>query len=538
MPRLVDSKSRIQTDPVRNFKFMVHIRKSNIANFARLGFMNMSGLSAATATIPYREGGNNTALPLDAPVLTTNGWKRMGDVEVGDRVIDPKGQDSKVVRIVDAGTKPVYRVTLGDGSTAEACFGHLWTYEARDTNNNWTERTETTLDMKEWMERIGYRARLPKIEPVRYDVSPDLPMDPYLLGVLLAEGSFADSVTFASGDEEIVDRIRELLPEGHSLRQCESNPYKYAITVGNDGGEQTSRNTPGRNSILKALRDLGLKDHRAWEKFIPEAYLRASIEDRIALLRGIMDGDGWVNKGSARIGLSSKRLIEDVRELVFSLGGRGRIGHQTNCTYVYEGEVRPCRDRHTLTIMGLETNPFSLARKAEAYRYSSKTDSEARRVRSIEYVRDEPVQCIEVSADSHLFISHDFIPSHNTQRKMPGQTDFGDVTLSRGVTLGSNQPWRWMLEIFSANQGEGTAGPTNNFRTLVDLLVLAHPVTSNTNTPAHVKYRLYNAWISTLNYSELDAGGNAVYVEQMTLVHEGFKRFLSTGPGTSVENST
>jgi phage tail-like protein len=128
--------------------------------------------------------------------------------------------------------------------------------------------------------------------------------------------------------------------------------------------------------------------------------------------------------------------------------------------------------------------------------------------------------------------------NNTTQRKMPGQTDFGDVTLSRGVTLGSNQPWRWMLEIFSANQGEGTAGPTNNFRTLVDLLVLAHPVTSNTNTPAHVKYRLYNAWISTLNYSELDAGGNAVYVEQMTLVHEGFKRFLSTGPGTSVENST
>jgi phage tail-like protein len=127
--------------------------------------------------------------------------------------------------------------------------------------------------------------------------------------------------------------------------------------------------------------------------------------------------------------------------------------------------------------------------------------------------------------------------NNTTQRKMPGQTDFADITLSRGVTLGSNQPWAWMREIFFVNQGEGQAVPGGNFRCTIDVLVLAHPVNRG-NHPAYVKYRIYNAWLSGLAFSELDAGGNAVYVEQMTIVHEGYKRFLAGGPTSSVESST
>lgn len=126
--------------------------------------------------------------------------------------------------------------------------------------------------------------------------------------------------------------------------------------------------------------------------------------------------------------------------------------------------------------------------------------------------------------------------NNTTQRKMPGQTDFADITLSRGVTLGMNQPWSWLMELFYVNQGEGSGRPGNNFRCEIDVLVLAHPVTAPGITPAHVKYRIYNAWLSGLAFSELDAGGNAVYVEQMTVVHEGFKRFLASSPRTNVAN--
>lgn len=126
--------------------------------------------------------------------------------------------------------------------------------------------------------------------------------------------------------------------------------------------------------------------------------------------------------------------------------------------------------------------------------------------------------------------------NNTTQRKMPGQTDFADITLSRGVTLGANQPWSWLLDLFHVNQGEGSAPAGHDFRTTIEVLVLAHPVTGPGNTPAYVKYIIYNAWLSGLAYSELDAGGNAVYVEQMTIVHEGFKRFLSSSRTASVEH--
>lgn len=127
--------------------------------------------------------------------------------------------------------------------------------------------------------------------------------------------------------------------------------------------------------------------------------------------------------------------------------------------------------------------------------------------------------------------------NNTTQRKMPGQSNFSDITLSRGVTLGTRQAWYWMLELFSATAGAGNGPVGNNFRALVDVAVLAHPVTQG-NTPAYVKYRIYNAWISGLAYSELDAGGNAVYVEQMTLTHEGWQQWIAGSIHEDVYNQT
>lgn len=124
--------------------------------------------------------------------------------------------------------------------------------------------------------------------------------------------------------------------------------------------------------------------------------------------------------------------------------------------------------------------------------------------------------------------------NNTTQRKMPGQTTFGDVTLSQGVVLGGTQPWAWTRQIFSTNAGQGNAGPTTDFRCRADIFVLAHPVTNSTNVPAYAKFRLYNAWISGLAFSELDAGGNAVYVQQMTLTHEGFELNIATQIGSGV----
>lgn len=124
--------------------------------------------------------------------------------------------------------------------------------------------------------------------------------------------------------------------------------------------------------------------------------------------------------------------------------------------------------------------------------------------------------------------------NNTTQRKMPGQSNFSDITLSRGMVLGNTQPWAWTRQIFSANAGEGNSGPTTDFRARIDVKVMAHPVTATLTHPAYVKFRIYNAWISGIAYSELDAGGNAVYVQQMTITHEGFEMNMAKSLGENV----
>jgi phage tail-like protein len=110
---------------------------------------------------------------------------------------------------------------------------------------------------------------------------------------------------------------------------------------------------------------------------------------------------------------------------------------------------------------------------------------------------------------------------NTTPQKLPGQTDFSPLTLSRGALLGTNQSWNYTKEIFRVLQGTGTGLSGNNFRATVDIKVLDHPVTRGT-TPIKLWIRCYNAWISTYALSDLDAGGNGFMVEQITLVHEGF----------------
>lgn len=126
---------------------------------------------------------------------------------------------------------------------------------------------------------------------------------------------------------------------------------------------------------------------------------------------------------------------------------------------------------------------------------------------------------------------------NTTTRKMPGQANFNDITLSRGVVVGTFTAWYWLREIFFVTQGGGRAYPGNNFRGIIDILVLDHPVNYAGNTPAKVKFRVYNAWPTALQYSDLDAGGNAVLIEQMTLAHEGWDMWWAFEPGQeSVEN--
>lgn len=144
---------------------------------------------------------------------------------------------------------------------------------------------------------------------------------------------------------------------------------------------------------------------------------------------------------------------------------------------------------------------------------------------------------------SGLAVTTDSIPyregGYNTTfHQLPGQSSFSPVTLQRGVQVGTRQGWDWMRQLFQTIQGTGglTQNDTDligNFRCDLEISVLSHPIPGSgsgqgagggTASDDHValRFNVYNAWITAIAYSDLNAGDNAIFVEQMTLVHEGF----------------
>lgn len=130
-------------------------------------------------------------------------------------------------------------------------------------------------------------------------------------------------------------------------------------------------------------------------------------------------------------------------------------------------------------------------------------------------------------AVSGLSITTEVIPyreggMNTTTQKMPGQSDFAPLTLSRGLASGQGEMWRWMKQLFAVMQGAGAGAVGEEFRQNVDIKVLDHPTSGKNRAKTKVWYRVYNAWPTSVSFSDLDAGANAIIVSQMTLAHEGF----------------
>jgi phage tail-like protein len=123
---------------------------------------------------------------------------------------------------------------------------------------------------------------------------------------------------------------------------------------------------------------------------------------------------------------------------------------------------------------------------------------------------------------------------NTTTQKMPGQADFSPITFSRGVALAANAAtgYQWISELFVVMQGTGTTQPGTDFRWIVDIQVLDHPVTAAT-VPVKAWFRVYNAWPTSMAWSDLDAGANQLFIEQMVLAHEGFSYTVANAIGSA-----
>jgi phosphate starvation-inducible protein PhoH and related proteins len=370
------------------------------------------------APLAYMRG---RAQPVFTKVLTPDGFRPIGDLEVGDLVIGSNGQPTPVLGVYPQGEKDIFRVTAQDGASTLCCGNHLWTVRtASDRRRNKPWRVLLTSEMIGNLRAAhARRYELPLLTAPVFLPEQNVPMDPYALGLLLGDGCCTGSTTpsFATNDSELVLALGSALP-GVTVRQKTAVDYVLNRTA-----------APGdvitiENPVTAVLRSLELFGATSATKFVPDAYLNNSAEVRIAVLQGLLDSDGGPVTQVGRTcrvqyTTTSSRLRDDVIALVRSLGGvaysRLRPAQGRSPGRARGREVHHRRDAHIIDIRlpeGIE--PFRLPRKLAKYRAAGGGGRPMRFIDSIEPAGREEAVCIQVAAADSLYVTEDYLLTHNT----------------------------------------------------------------------------------------------------------------------------
>ena len=292
-------------------------------------------------------GSCGKAVLLDEPLVFPDHVGTFREVKVGDEVICATGRPAKVVAVHDQTDLDLFRVTFADGTSTVCARGHLWTVRRWGASGSRTEngkriRSRSLVTSTVSVERMaswcaGSFSRdgvsVPLCAPVHFRRR-DVPLDPYVLGCLLGDGSFTSGVTLTSDprDAELRDAVSSgLRGTGCELRHVADSRFTYSITSG-------SRRR-GCNHVLNTLRKLGLYGLTSERKFIPCEYLINSEEVRFAVLSGLLDTDGTVGKnGAISFCTVSRRLADGVRFLLESVGASvtESVRHQMGGKEAYE----------------------------------------------------------------------------------------------------------------------------------------------------------------------------------------------------------
>lgn len=381
-------------------------------------------------------------LAVSTPIATPNGWVPIGELQIGDLVFSEHGQVTEVVDISDYEESPTWEVVFTDGSSVRCDDQHLWKVRRRGTDEKGTWRSMTlneirtqktigskgsgrpgtptkritatcTLEEKPWLDSNDYsRYQIPVTQPVEYPET-ELPLDPYLLGALLGDGSLSSgNLRLTCADSEIIERCSLVLPENYRFKKVK----KYQYNISHNKGILASGKP---NIVREILKTLGVYGKTSIDKFIPKFYLTASIPDREALLQGLLDTDGTVTPtGSVSFCTTSKFLVEDIIELVQSLGGIATRQTPVLNTYLnkYQERVRTTTPSFTVGIKLPDSiKPFYLKRKVQRYTPCTKY-LPCRGIKDIRPSTIEKVRCIEVADKDHTFLTKDYIVSSNSAK--------------------------------------------------------------------------------------------------------------------------
>ncbi len=305
--------------------------------------------------------GAGKSLPVDARVHTPSGWRRMGDLRVGDFVSTPDGQSAPVIGYYPQGVLSICRLTFADGRTAEACPLHLWkVYSQKGVSYGvMTTRELAALPMGAFA--------IPLPQPVEKPHA-HLTIDPYVIGQMMATIGMVNRSSYAV----LVDIAR-------------------VVRAANHGAAKTIDPTLASIDPAVAISDL---------------YKETSIAQRWALIRGLMDSQGRCEADGCLTFFSlSEPLVRWVQELVWSLGGTARFegpDEQTSCKLVI-GHAAPAN---------FFSDPMALSTEDPSvdgvHRFLAITKIEMD-------IRQEEAACILIDHPDHLFITDNYVVTHNTE---------------------------------------------------------------------------------------------------------------------------
>ena len=422
-----------------------------------------NGLHPGQLVVVAARPGIGKALALDTPLPTPSGWTTMGEVQVGDQLLDADGHPTTVVAATEVlHGRPCYRVRFSDGSTVVADAQHQWLTSTRAERRGGLATQGSVRTTQEIAASVRCATADRRVNhSVPTTVALDLPaaellLPPYVLGAWLGDGHSAGA-RITTIDHEILmwieadgidvvpqsspvlfglalpptvpmqERVcvvcgRGFWPATSQVRSCGQSCGGKAKAVSapvpaprcqDCGGPscgmsrcQTCREDHG--TVPALLRKIGVLH----DKHVPVVYLRASEAQRRLLLAGLLDTDGTVNPtGSVQYTTTSARLADDVYELIVSLGYRCAVSSKS-----VRGRTPASSTAFTLTFATADV-VFRLERKKLVHkeRCRGAQRSGLRYITDVEAVASVPVRCVEVDNAAHLYLAtRSMIPTHNS----------------------------------------------------------------------------------------------------------------------------
>ena len=382
--------------------------QDTVRDYLVLRGIDYDSVKGRTAVLCCREFAK--ALTLDTKVATPNGWTTMKDVQVGDYVISRKGTPTKVThksKLFFNETHNTYKMVTEDGREFKLSRDHLNIVLERDRgrkpNGKMKELVLTTEELQlngihinrtiTDKQRKGYENKyyIPMMDkPIEFNKI-TCPIDPYVVGLLLGDGS----IDKATGYPRITAH------EDDWLEYKKHIPYEIGSEYIKQG--QGHIVFAGIKGISKQVKNfIGLES--VYDKKIPEDLFIGSVDQRLSLLQGLMDTDGTINKkGSMSFTSASYELAKGVQRLVWDLGGVSKIVEKsTNSKFGKAWQVS----------IGLNLPVFRLPRKLERYQYNFARTYVG--IKSLEIIHTQPMKCISVEDESESYIIDQGLVTHNS----------------------------------------------------------------------------------------------------------------------------